>query len=156
MNTVNTSNTIKEFSFSSLFELSIKTLKQSSLPVLIVFLIFYLLADTVLKAYTPYPWIDIPAHITGGMAICYFFYRLSVNIQELIGKIPKLSIYVMSIGLTVIIAVFWECFEYLSDAKFGTTTSLGLKDTLSDILNGLLGSIISCLILWNRNRLLNN
>lgn len=156
MNTKYTSIANEQLNIFNLFNLSIKTLKQSSLPILIVFLIFYVVADKVFKTYSPYPWIDIPAHIAGGMAICFFFYRLSVNSQELIGKIPNLAMYAMSIGLTVIIAVFWECFEYLSDVNLGTTTSLGVKDTLSDILNGLLGSIGLIFILWNRDRFLKN
>jgi hypothetical protein len=49
---------------------------------------------------------------------------------------------VLSLGLTAVTAVVWEFLEFLSDVTFGTHMNLGVSDTLSDLLFGLLGALV--------------
>jgi di/tricarboxylate transporter len=84
----------------------------------------------------------MPTHFVGGIAITYFFRVGIVHAQEFIGRIPRSIQLVLSLGLTAVTAVVWELLEFLSDITFGTHMNLGVSDTLSDLLFGLLGALV--------------
>ena len=84
----------------------------------------------------------MPTHFLGGIAITYFFRVATVRAQELVGSIPRSIQLVLSLGLTAVTAVVWELLEFLSDIAFGTHMNLGVSDTLSDLLFGLLGALV--------------
>ncbi len=104
--------------------------------------IFYAVAAKVFNAYIAYPWLDIPTHFAGGLAISYFFLHAVFYSQPVVGAIPKLVQRLLVLGLTAITAVAWEFFEYACDVMLGTKMNLGVADTLADLFFGLLGAVV--------------
>ena len=108
------------------------------------------IAASVVDLYALYPWLDMPSHFAGGIAVTHFFRVALANAQAKIGRIPRAVQLALSLGLTVIAAVVWELLEYLSDVALGTTMTLGTADTLSDLLFAMLGSL--CVVGWHATR----
>ncbi len=108
----------------------------------LVVLVFCVVAAEGFNAYILYPWLDIPTHFCGGLAITYFFSVAIGHSQVQIGPIPKLVQLLLSLGLMAITAVVWEFLEFSSDAVLGTKMMHGVSDTVSDLFFGLLGSAV--------------
>jgi hypothetical protein len=117
------------------------TFQQAAWAPLAVF-ICYAVAAKGFNAYLLYPWLDMPTHFCGGVAITYFFLAGTAHSQVLIGRIPRIIQLLLSLGLTALTAVVWEFFEFSSDAVLGTKMNLGVRDTLSDLFFGLLGGVV--------------
>jgi hypothetical protein len=117
-----------------------RSFREAAWVPLVVFC-FYVVAAKGFNAYILYPWLDMPTHFVGGIAITYFFLISIVGVQELVGSIPRSIQLALSLGLTAIAAVVWEFLEFLSDVTFGTHMNLGVSDTLSDLFFGLLGAL---------------
>jgi hypothetical protein len=118
-----------------------RTFQEAAWAPLAVFC-FYVVAAKGFNAYILYPWLDMPTHFVGGIAITYFFRVGTAHAQEVVGSIPRSIQLVLSLGLTAVTAVVWEFLEFLSDVTFGTHMNLGVSDTLSDLLFGLLGALV--------------
>jgi hypothetical protein len=103
-----------------------------------------LAADKGFKLLRLYPWLDVPLHFAGGVAIAYFFRVCVAHSEQQFGSIPIAIQRTLSIGLTAVAAIAWEILEYLFDLNFGTLLNHGVSDTLSDLFSGLSGAI--CLI----------
>lgn len=114
------------------------TFRQAAWAPLAVF-VFYAVAAKGFNAYILYPWLDMPTHFCGGLAITYFYLVAGTHSQALTGRIPKPVHLLMALGLTAITAVVWEFLEYSSDVMLGTKMNLGVADTLSDLFFGLAG-----------------
>lgn len=117
------------------------TFQQAAWAPLIVF-VFYAVAAKGFNAYILYPWLDMPTHFCGGMAITYFYSAAIAHSQAKIGRIPNLIQSLLSLGLTAITTIVWEFLEYASDVTLGTRMNLGVADTLSDLFFGLLGGLV--------------
>lgn len=117
------------------------SLRNAAWAPLTVF-IFYAVAAKGFDAYLIYPWLDIPTHFCGGMAITYFYMVAVAHSQNGLDPFPKLIQLILSLGLTAISAVIWEFLEFSSDAMWNTKMNLGVSDTLSDLFFGLLGGIV--------------
>ena len=98
-------------------------------------------------AYQVYPWLDIPTHFMGGVAIAYFYRSAIANSQKLVGSIPVPIQILLTLTCTGTTTILWEFFEYISDFFFHTNMILGLEDTLKDMFFGLLGSLILLLLI---------
>jgi len=117
------------------------TFQQAAWAPLSVF-VFYAVAAKGFNAYIIYPWLDMPTHFCGGLAITYFYLTASTHVQPLVGQFPKIVQQFLSLGLTAITAVVWEFLEFFSDVVLGTKVNLGVSDTLSDLFFGLLGGLV--------------
>lgn len=129
--------------------------KQAAWAPLVVF-VFYVVAAKGFNAYILYPWLDMPTHFCGGLTITYFFSVAITHSQVRMGCIPKSIQMLLSLGLTAIIAVVWEFFEFLSDIALGTKMNLGVPDTLSDLFFGLLGGVIMVAVAARSKRIASN
>ncbi len=118
------------------------TLKQAGWAPLSVF-VFYATAVKGFDAYLLYPWLDIPTHFAGGMAITHFYLAALAGTEPALGKTPRVIRFIAAWGLTAITAIVWELFEYLSDISFATLMNLGVADTLSDLFFGLTGGCLA-------------
>jgi hypothetical protein len=117
-----------------------QTLRQAAWAPLLV-LGPVVIGEAIFNAFTRFPWIDIPAHFFGGIAVTYFFWCASANAQSIAGHVPKVSYAVFAFGCTASMALLWEIFEFLLDRFLGTHMQHGPRDTLSDIFFGLAGSV---------------
>ena len=119
----------------------VNSLREAAWAPLLVFC-FYAVAAKGFQAYLLFPWLDMPTHFAGGMAMTWFF-RVSVtHLQEVVGRIPNAIRLALSLGLTAIVAVVWEFLEFFSDVALGTQMNLGVADTLSDLFFGLAGGLL--------------
>ncbi|MES2152209.1 MAG: hypothetical protein V4508_20720 [Pseudomonadota bacterium] len=118
-----------------------KTLRQAAWAPLTVLALFAI-ASLGFDAYGLYPWLDIPTHFLGGMAMGYFFLAAIGQAQLALGPIDPLIQRLLAIGLTGMTAMSWEFLEFASDQLLGTTMNYGVQDTLSDLFFGLLGGLV--------------
>jgi hypothetical protein len=100
------------------------------------------LAEKIFNAYNRFPRIDIPFHFLGGIAITYFFWRASANVQSVAGPFPMVICVVIAFVCAITVTILWEFFEFLSDRFLGTHTQHGLGDALSDIFFSLAGGVV--------------
>jgi hypothetical protein len=99
------------------------------------------LADTVFHVYTRFPWIDMPTHFLGGIAVTHFFWFASVNSQSVAAPRAKATHAVLALAGTATMVLLWELFEFLADRWLGAHMQHGLVDTSSDIFFGLAGAV---------------
>ena len=128
------------------------TFQQAAWAPLVVF-IFYAVAAKGFNAYIRFPWLDIPTHFCGGVAITYFFSVAIAHSQVRLGCIPNFIQLLLSVGLTAITAVVWEFLEFSADMALGTKMNLGVSDTLSDLFFGLLVGTVMVAITARSRRL---
>ena len=119
-----------------------------------VFLTHAVLART--EVYYGYPWLDIPMHLLGGVAIAFFFDRsLVLAVDTGLGGRPSPILHVAFVfAATCTAAVFWEFAEWSLDLYFEPEETLGLQDTLLDMIRGILGGTFYLVVsrLWPRGR----
>lgn len=116
------------------------TLRESAWAPLSV-LIFYLIGR-LLYLFDLFPWLDIPTHFTGGVAITYFYRSAIRNSQGIVGVIPTSIQILLAFTCTGTTIILWEFYENLFDFFFGTHMVRGLEDTILDMFLGLLGALV--------------
>jgi len=130
----------------------LEALRKGGWPAITVFGA-HVIASRGLHAYVRYPFLDIPMHFLGGIAIAFFFqsaYRAASR-HGIVGPFHRTTHDVLVFALTSTATVFWEFAEFLSDRFFGTHAQLGLEDTLGDMLLGIFGGITLLVIVsWRR------
>lgn len=101
----------------------------------------------IYKIWTP---LDKVAHCASGVLAAVVAWEIS---GQAYAKRPaaKWYKYLFMICFTAMTAAVWECFEYGSDKLFGThmqeLISVGLDDTMQDILFALGGGILTTLLI---------
>jgi len=126
----------------------IVTLKESAWAPLAVFG-FYLFG-LVIDLFDNYPFMDIPTHFMGGVAITFFYRSAIRNSQKIVGDIPLPIQIIFAFTCTGTTAVLWEFYENIMDRFFGFHMVRGLEDTLVDLILGLSGALV--LSLFYRKR----
>ena len=89
-----------------------------------------------------YPFIDMPTHFMGGVAITYFYRSAIRHSQEIVGEIPLPIQILLAFTCTGTTTVFWEFYENIMDRFFGFQMVRGLEDTIVDLVLGLSGALI--------------
>jgi hypothetical protein len=103
-------------------------------------LFFWAAAAKVFGAFAYFPWLDIPTHFAGGVAIAFFF---SVAIDNFSPTRIATAISTVSvIGLTALAALVWELLEFASDHYLGSFLIGGVADSLKDMVLGVLGAVV--------------
>jgi hypothetical protein len=118
----------------------VQILKRHAFGPLLVFAC-HVFSYGVFDAYEAVPWLDIPMHLAGGVAIAAFIWG-SLNVlegQDLLqpssGNLRRLLVF----ALTVTAAVFWEFGELAFDLIVRGALERTLPDTLADLAMGLAG-----------------
>lgn len=118
----------------------IATLKESAWAPLGV--VGFYLIGLAIDLFDNFPFMDIPTHFMGGVAITYF-YRVAIrNSQRLVGDIPLPIRIIFAFTCTGTTAVLWEFYENIMDRFFGFQMVRGLEDTLVDLILGLSGALV--------------
>lgn len=126
----------------------IRTLLRAGWAPIVVFTA-HMLASKVFHVYHQFPNFDIPMHLSGGLAIAYFFHVGSRqgSTLKVLGPYHVVTHCLLVFSLSCTAAVFWEFAEFLSDRYLGTRMQAGdLNDTLLDILLGMVGALIWLLV----------
>ncbi len=119
----------------------IRTFREAAWAPILVLLV-YVVTAFILDLFQPFPQLDIPMHLAGGMATSFFLYR-AMRIGARLGVLrnrKRTTVAMLVFGLTLVIALLWELAEYGSDRLYGTHEQLGPEDTITDILVGMMGS----------------
>lgn len=105
-----------------------------------------------LGLYDHLPSLDIAMHLAGGMTIAYSFGVLLdlLEAHRLIGFGHELVRAFVIVSLVTSAATGWEFVEFLCDRFAGTRAQLGLRDTLGDILVGILGGLAFLALFYGR------
>lgn len=117
------------------------------LPLLV--LLSHELGAHVLDIYAYWPPFDIPIHLIGGFAFAFLCAGALSHLseQQFIIRPDNLVKIVLVFALMCTSTVFWEFAEWTADHTIGTHSQLGLDDTLSDMLCGIMGGVIF-LLAW--------
>lgn len=116
------------------------TLREAAWAPVSVFA-FYLVG-LALGLYKLFPFLDIPTHFLGGIAITYF-YRVAIRrSQTLVGESPLPIQVLFALTCTGTTTVLWEFYENTFDFFFGTQMVRGLEDTIVDLFLGLVGALV--------------
>ncbi len=99
--------------------------------------------------YGRFPNFDIPMHLSGGFAMGML--GLAIHHQMASpshNRLHHLHHLLFVVGFTMLIAVAWEFHEYFIDETIGKWNNwpkmqLSISDTMGDLFNGLVGSIIA-------------
>jgi hypothetical protein len=102
---------------------------------------FYLFGIAI-DLYDLYPFMDIPTHFMGGVAITYFYRSAIYNSQKFLGEIPIPIQVLLGFTSTGTTTVLWEFYENSFDYLFGTQMVRGLGDTLVDLFLGVSGALL--------------
>jgi hypothetical protein len=83
-------------------------------------------------------------HFLGGVAICHFYHRASINASALgvVGPFHPITHAVLVFTSVTTTTVLWEFAEYASDRGLGTHAQVDLDDTLLDMLLGMVGGTL--------------
>jgi hypothetical protein len=109
--------------------------------------------------YFEHPWIDIPIHfaLTGAAAAMLYF---ALARMQLLPKLEQPSLR-RNVGAVVLVvallggttAVVWEIYEWLAATFVQSRILVGYDDTIGDMSNGLLGSVVAgALMAWWQRR----
>lgn len=108
--------------------------------------------------YFDYPWIDIPIHfiLTGATAAMLYFGLARLDLLPKLDQ-PSLRRSVGGIVLIVTLlggtaSLLWEIYEWLAENFLPSRILVGYDDTVLDMTNGLLGSVVAglCVAGWQR------
>lgn len=116
------------------------TLRETAWAPLAVFG-FYLLG-LVIDLYDRFPFMDIPTHFMGGVAITCFYRGAIRNLKMFYGEVPQAIRILFAFTCTGTTIILWEFYENAFDFLFGTTMVRGLEDTITDMLVGLMGALV--------------
>lgn len=106
------------------------------------------------NSYDRLPWLDIPMHFIGGVAMAYsytVFFRLLLE-RRLVGAMHPWVKILFIVSLVSLTAVVWEWHEFLRDVFLGEHTQLGEADTMGDFFLGVLGGLAGAMLLTSRRR----
>ena len=115
-----------------------KEIFLSALYLVILYCLSHFIFDPTYLYYEIW-WLDIPMHILGGAGVA------SLAIAVLNYKNVKINYKKIFISILVV-AIFWELYEYTCDFYSVGYWKGNILDTLSDIANGIIGASISYLI----------
>ena len=97
-----------------------------------------------IEAYRNHPWLDIPMHLAGGVAIAFSF-RVTLLVledHELVERTGPRVRFLLVAALTASVAMVWEFAEFTTDQLGLTRAQAGLEDTLLDMALGVVGGLL--------------
>jgi hypothetical protein len=124
-----------------------KILTSGGWAPLLVFAI-HVFIGRVLGLYESFPPIDIPMHISGGLAIAFFISTCFQNLPREALQRDRIAILELLLAgtLTVTAAVFWEFAEFSVDQLFGSNVQVSLANTMKDMALGITGALAYIII----------
>ncbi|MGE5072913.1 MAG: hypothetical protein ACM3MF_05750 [Anaerolineae bacterium] len=111
-------------------------------------LLIYTFLNRALHAYLRWPWLDIPTHFSGGLAIGFLVSRCFQGMprQGAVRSRVVLLELVLVVTITATAAVFWEFAEFAVDQVYGTNLQVSLANTMRDLAMGMLGATVIALV----------
>lgn len=96
--------------------------------------------------------VDTLLHFLGGLSIAYSAgYALNIlQKKNLLTVNSRLAKAIIIIGVVTLTAVLWEVYEFMSDELLRTYYQTNIADTMKDLIMGLYGGTIYCIIHWRK------
>lgn len=118
-----------------------------------IFILFAYFFGSIVGLYNKISWYDTVAHFSSGILISFVAYY----IYKICSKNKNKAILILFIvGVTSLIAISWEIFEFVSDIIFKKDAQhvidTGVDDTMIDMIVALLGSILFSFIYFLENK----
>ncbi len=91
-----------------------------------------------------YGWLDIPMHLAGGMFVAFW---VLLAFEEDFASLALSKSILVILGITALIGVGWEFFEWTFDHIVGIryhlpAAQVSLRDTMGDLLFDILGGLL--------------
>lgn len=118
-------------------------LRRAGWAPLVVFAV-HVLTATWIDVYARWPDFDVPMHVLGGGAIALFLRAWAGELERdsCLGAPSATARGLLVMGLTAIVAIGWECAEFLSDRLLLSRWSTEPADLLADLVLGLVGACV--------------
>jgi len=116
-------------------------MKALAAPILIYWSSLILVA---IGWYDRYSWLDNPYHIAGGASIAVMWWiilRAKPAWRKIMTEEKILTLGLLT-GLTANVAIFWEVYEMFYDIIYQTQVQGSVRDNVTDLLLGMLGSAL--------------
>ncbi|MFH1607575.1 MAG: hypothetical protein ABIA78_00395 [archaeon] len=104
---------------------------------------FSLFIDYALGVYDVFPWVDIPMHFLGGVAVGYMFFLFIRLFREkgFIRIENRILFIIVIVALVSLIAVLWEFYEFIMVSYFGFPWQEEIGNTMLDLFMGMCGGL---------------
>lgn len=133
------------------FKITFLRRSKASYIAAIIFVMLSMYLGNVLNFYTYIPHYDKILHLASGVIIgiisivIYAYFT-----KEYFNKLNPMFLVFFSITFTIACAGGWEIWEFTSDKLFGLQSQLNsLFDTMTDIICGTFGGLISLIWIYN-------
>lgn len=109
--------------------------------------------SSALNWYFERPWIDIPIHfaLTGATGAMLYFGLLRLDLLPTPERLTAgRGVGVVTLPVTLLggtVALVWEIYEWFAATYLPSRILVGYEDTIGDMTNGLLGSVVAGLAL---------
>lgn len=129
-----------------IFKLNISEVSEM---IYIIFIFVAHFLGSIVNLYNKIYWYDNFIHFLSGFVISFFALELLIRLKK---YDPKKIFFnaIFIIGISCIIASFWEYFEFISDNIFGkdaqNVLTTGVADTMMDMILATLGNLLFILI----------
>lgn len=109
-----------------------------------LFFAVHLAVSKGLDAYLHLPWLDIPMHFFGGVAIAFFYWKSLLHplAASVLGELSSFGRQILGVAAVGATTAVWEFAEWFTDYLGITEAQVGLDDTILDMLLGFLGGIL--------------
>ncbi len=117
-------------------------------PALVFFM--HIMLGGYFRFYLIFPNFDIPMHFLGGMSIGITGILL-LNLAQKQGWMniqKKIISFFVILCFVALAAILWEFLEWIGDFYLHTRMQQGLTDTMGDMFLGLIGGLISTVLLF--------
>ena len=88
------------------------------------------------------PYVDPSMHFLGGAAATFFFRYAFSQPDRWPGPVSAAALDGLSLGVTCVLAIFWEFAEVFVERLVVRQSPFDLADTMSDLALGLCGSLV--------------
>jgi hypothetical protein len=136
--------------FKSLAQKNKMDFRSASIIALLPGIVLLLIHDVFLRTniYYVIANMDIAMHLIGGAAVAWATWTFVVYGYEA-KKLPKLPLGLMvifAVGMSCMVGVVWEFYEFIHDVYMGTdyqnVLTTGVADTMKDLANDLIGAFV--------------
>lgn len=144
---------------ASLIPLLLLFMKRIPFPVpliisyyLLIFCTFYL--GATIRLYDKFKWWDTGTHVIGGIFMAYVaatLYKMTVP-DSAAKNISAWLLFLFTLSFSLFASVIWEVIEFAA-SEMGKLEADSQKDTLTDLIAGLIGGVVAALaIVWTRKK----
>lgn len=112
------------------------------------------LAFLALGVYRFLPWVDVPLHLAGSIALAVSYQLVLQRLQQSgsLTRLPAFVILPFVIAAVVTTGVLWEFLEFLADVAYpALQMQVSIANTMGDLALDLAGGLLGVLFFWRKS-----